>query len=526
MRSSSSNESLTAHIEQLSLEEGIAARLQQLQQIKIMLSMQQPPQGGVSVDDLQALFGSLESQNPEEVSLACDIIDVTLSTMDPQKVLNEMSSFLLSGLQHYDYHVCELVLRQLTRMVKSSPTISNSLIESPEIIEQSVALLGSDEISTATLASQFLSYFARNHDACLLLLSPNKTVLSKFAQVMKVSDAVRFRVYELVCKIGVQSQYNLNICNNSGIMREFLNELNGNDILTKIACVSMLGDFASVCSEAFNFLVQCGIISEINKSLKNDEQGPFDALYHAELMKFTGKICLSSGVPLVIEHFSGFIQLLLDMSANLRQLDHNLQVVAISTLGVVARSYPGKMMLTRSEYKRSMNAAVQEICKTCTNSDDRLKVAAIDMLTCLFDHSKVEEENRVLISHSISQFYNLLAPSSGTQHPIQFIFNLLKFPVPDVKIATYKLLCSLCTCEWGLQSMNSYGSFVETITSRTSLDDDNETNQSKYDFIFKLQNTEHCARIFGNPAYLQFRTYVTNGVYYSQVRPQVAIEES
>ena len=36
-----------------------------------------------------------------------------------------------------------------------------------------------------------------------------------------------------------------------------------------------------------------------------------------------------------------------------------------------------------------MNAAVQEICKTCTNSDDRLKVAAIDMLTCLFDHSKV-----------------------------------------------------------------------------------------------------------------------------------------
>ena len=64
MRSSSSNESLTAHIEQLSLEEGIAARLQQLQKIKIMLSMQQPPQGGVSVDDLQALFGSLESQNP------------------------------------------------------------------------------------------------------------------------------------------------------------------------------------------------------------------------------------------------------------------------------------------------------------------------------------------------------------------------------------------------------------------------------------------------------------------------------
>ena len=37
----------------------------------------------------------------------------------------------------------------------------------------------------------------------------------------------------------------------------------------------------------------------------------------------------------------------------------------------------------------SMNTAIENICKTCSNSDDRLKVAAIDMLTCLFDHSSV-----------------------------------------------------------------------------------------------------------------------------------------
>ena len=63
MRSSPSSESLTAHIEQLTLQDGVAARLEQLQQIKIMLTMQEIPQGGVSVDDVRALFGSLESQN-------------------------------------------------------------------------------------------------------------------------------------------------------------------------------------------------------------------------------------------------------------------------------------------------------------------------------------------------------------------------------------------------------------------------------------------------------------------------------
>jgi len=530
MRSSPSSESLTAHIEQLTLQDGVAARLEQLQQIKIMLTMQEIPQGGVSVDDVRALFGSLESQNSEEVSLACDIIDVTLSRLDPKTVLDEMATFLLSGLQHYDHRVSELLLRQLTRMVKASPSVTNTLVESPELIEECVALLASEEMSTANLSSQFLSSFTSNSsDACLLLLSPNKVVLEKFKRVMAVSDAVRFRVYELVCKIGVQSQYNLNMCNNSGIMKEFLNELNGDDVLAKITCISMLADFASVCTEAFNFLVQTGMISEINKSLKSlgEHQGPFDGLFHAELLKFAGKVCLSNGVQLVMEHFGGFVQLLLDMTSNINQLEHSLQVVAITTLGVVARSYPGKVVLTKPHYKRSMNSAIENICKTCNNSDDRLKVAAIDMLTCLFDHSSVEEENRVLISHSISQFYSLLAPSTGSQHPMQFIFNLLKFPVSMVKVATYQLLTSLLTIEWGLQSMSSYGSFVEIITSRSALNrDDNECSQSRYEFVVKLSKRDECARVFGNESYLKFRTFAQQGAYYSQVRPQVAIEES
>ena len=59
--------------------------------------------------------------------------------------------------------------------------------------------------------------------------------------------------------------------------------LSGDDVLVKITCISMLADFASVCTEAFNFLVQTGMISEINKSLKSlgEQQGPFDGLFHA-----------------------------------------------------------------------------------------------------------------------------------------------------------------------------------------------------------------------------------------------------
>ena len=63
MRPSPSSESLTSHIEQLTLQDGVAERLERLQQIKIMLTVQELPQGGVSVDDVRALFGSLESQS-------------------------------------------------------------------------------------------------------------------------------------------------------------------------------------------------------------------------------------------------------------------------------------------------------------------------------------------------------------------------------------------------------------------------------------------------------------------------------
>ena len=63
-------------------------------------------------------------------------------------------------------------------MVKSSPSVTNTLVESPELIEECVALLASEEMSTAVLSSKFLSTFTSNStDACLLLLSPNKVVL-------------------------------------------------------------------------------------------------------------------------------------------------------------------------------------------------------------------------------------------------------------------------------------------------------------------------------------------------------------
>ena len=65
-------------------------------------------------------------------------------------------------------------------------------------------------------------------------------------RVQNSSSTNRYRVFECVVNIAVRSEEALNLCSMSGFLDELLKDLDGNDVLAQLNCVSLLADLSSV----------------------------------------------------------------------------------------------------------------------------------------------------------------------------------------------------------------------------------------------------------------------------------------
>jgi len=425
---------LSSMIQALTLEDD-KARISQLQDIKTLLIASPSAttfNGAVRASDITNLFTSLSSDNEEEVEIACDVISRSLPMLEAGEVLTELSSYLQAGLVHENKKVQELVITELTRMMKDSSCIS-SLIESPGIIGCILDVVGNDEATVATSAKKFLSSFGRTsvRGAKLLLNTSADSLLSRMLIVMQRGDVVRFRVYEIVCDIGSSSEETLSVCINSGVLNRFFQECKGNDILTKVTCCTMLSEFINA-PHVLNYLVQSGVVSDMAESIKNSSSDPFASIYLPGVIKFFGKICIHNGPRFIIEIFSEFVPVVIQMLLH----SQDMKQVAIETIGVVGKTAEGKVVLSEQVKMRDV---IQELCKMTSHSENQMRIIAIEAISNIFDHSQVEPEALKHIESLTVDWFQLLL---AHRNPIEFVVAICKQPFPQVKIAGYVLVRS------------------------------------------------------------------------------------
>jgi len=172
-------------------------RMQKLMDIRMFLYTQaaESIQNSIRISDMKYLFQSFDSDNLEEIELACSIINTILSHLNPLNVLNELSSSFQFALTHTNKNVVELVMKQLLRILKC-PNGIDIFIESSEIIKSVIILLANDDLSLASSACQFLSYFGSNsvRGANMMLSSSVDSLLPVFQDVM----AKKMKLYAYV----------------------------------------------------------------------------------------------------------------------------------------------------------------------------------------------------------------------------------------------------------------------------------------------------------------------------------------
>ncbi|XP_068929908.1 26S proteasome non-ATPase regulatory subunit 5 isoform X2 [Petaurus breviceps papuanus] len=224
---------------------------------------------------LRPLFSLLNGNHREQTTLCVSILERFLQAMEPVYVARNLRDELHRGLSHPDDAVVILTLSQVGRIVENSEAVTE-ILNSPELLKEIIYCIGAEKLSIAKAAIKSLSRISLTQAGLEALFG--SSLLDDLENVMKTSDIVRYRVYELIVEIASVSPESLKYCINSGLVTRLIRELTGDDVLVRATCIEMVTSLAYT-HHGRQYLSQEGIIDQISNIIVGADSDPFSSFY-------------------------------------------------------------------------------------------------------------------------------------------------------------------------------------------------------------------------------------------------------
>ena len=96
-------------------------------------------------------------------------------------------------------------------------------------------------------------------------------------------------------------------------------------------------------------------------------------------------------------------------------------------------------------------------------------------------------------------------------------------PFPELRVAILLVFHALMFQPWGQTIMNDHPGFREYLLDR-STEKNKEGKEGKYAIIQILADSPTVQDIFGDPYYVQLKTYCSEGPFYVRAQAQMAME--
>lgn len=104
---------------------------------------------------------------------------------------------------------------------------------------------------------------------------------------------------------------------------------------------------------------------------------------------------------------------------------------------------------------------------------------------------------------------------------LEFLFNFVKNPFPEIKVSCLNLIKTLCTYPWGVVALKNTAGMIEYLLDRR-VEFDKDAKQVKHEIILILSETT----VFDAHTILLLKKYVNEGPHYVESVLDVAVESS
>jgi len=456
------------------------------------------------------IFECLETDDVDQIEVCCSLLARLLSALPPTELMacHEMKM----GMTHPNSHVYSLTLDCIHRGCIDSEA-AMILARRPDMLKLLASGLASDDGEISKRVRKALIAFGKHQHGRESLLAGEASIELK--RVQDSSSTNKYRVFECVIGIAVQSAAALDFCALSGFLDDLLADLDGNDVLEQLNCVSLLGDL-SAFQHGLEYLERIGTVAKMEALLSQTDVDPMASLLLPGITKFFGYLMYLYPEQ-IASRWSSMVSKVITF---VPQPDPSLSPTAIDTLGLIGSSPLGKTALNSIGGPR-MNDAVRHlgtlIFSSATASE--VKLRAMESLELLFKlPSNLQDENLLNITQS---WFSLMHAS-----PMAELMRLCQLPFLNVRCAALGIIRSIADQPWGRRTLHGHPGFQEYILNRET-ESEIRGWSAKYSVVQTLVDSAAFTRqIFGDPYFMKLRAYSLEGVFYTPAETDVATMES
>ncbi|KAK3929901.1 26S proteasome non-ATPase regulatory subunit 5, partial [Frankliniella fusca] len=462
-----------------------------------------------NVVPLGAIFDSLNTNEKEQLDLACDVLGKLLGALEPSIVLAQYGQQIQHTLIHPSPRAKELVLRELDRAVSGRIEMVERLSAEQDLLVCIVDCLCLEELSVARYAVSLLKHLGSCPAGLTALYSP--VTMQALQTASSKGDIIRFRVYEVVVAVSADSDDGLRASQTSGFLGGLFSELRGDDVLAQLNVLEMTTALA-LKQHSLVFLDQQGILDFLAEKLTNAENDPLSSFLVPGLIKFFGNVAQSRPDEM-IKRFPSLVSMMFE---TLEAGDPAVLGTGMETLGFIATTLKGKYMLQSLGEGTRLPETMRRMVEKLPSLPIEMKVRLLNSIANILQLNVSDQNNQSL--SMTKRWFEALSPQ-----PMDFVMSLCRQPFPETRLAGFQLMLVLATNPWGQEYIVRAPGVVEYLMDR-STESIKSCKDAKFEVVRSLVTSPSSSTVMSPEVLDQLREFMQQGEFYARGETEVAIE--
>lgn len=241
----------------------------------------------LSAIPLGVLFSCLETDDPDQLSLTCALLDKLLCHLQASELV-QYSHFVELGLQYPGAKVVKTCLQALLHLCGEEAV--QEMILAPTMLHLVTQLLGADDLQCSSLAAKILLHFSTQYHILEGKLT-NEVWLCELNSLLQGQDIVRYRVYDLLVQTCLQGGDKCFLTvSNTGYLDQLVRELDTSDPLVKMNSIELLSSLID-SPRGLSFLQCSNVLENLYQTLLRSEQDVMETIVIPSRFKVGNIIC-------------------------------------------------------------------------------------------------------------------------------------------------------------------------------------------------------------------------------------------
>ncbi|GAA5810808.1 hypothetical protein MFLAVUS_004235 [Mucor flavus] len=456
----------------------------------------------LSVIPLGLFYNGFSIEDDKLTSVLCELIQCILSPFTFDHIVSEENKpFLIQGLTHFTPEIRYLSVQQVFKCLASDEFVS--IMVNSDIFPLVLATIAFQDTRTANKASELLYKMAAFPSGLEGFFGPTCTMM--LSQLLRINGTISFRVYDLIIKVAAVSDDAFSRCEASGLLKEFIKELESTDLLIKINAIELLNEIATTTA-GLAFLEKAALLESISAVLDNpNDADAVVALVKCAVIKFFGT--LGENKTGQFESMITKYDIFAKLEKCLESSNEEIVIVTISSLGLIGSHIAGLELISKQK------SLLETYFDLLESSIGQVKGTFLLSLSKMIS---VKENEQLTL--------DLFNRIQGRPSTLNSLIKEAKQPEDSIRVASFALMQAIAYHAWGSQLMAQSNEFMKYILNRST--EYTELGQTwKYAIIQTMASAPDASHLF-KEYYAQLVVYIRQGAYHKTLEPVAAVESS